>query len=268
MSITLSSFLAQQRKFQQAHPYHMVSPSPWPIFLSFSLLNLALGVVMYMHSFFLGKELLQLGLFLTVGGMVLWFRDVITEGTYEGHHTLQVQDGLIIGVILFIISEIFAFLSVFWAYLYSSLSPAIEIGGVWPPAAIVPLNPIGIPLLNTIILVTTGGLITYGHHALIGLRKIQALKGTFYTIFLGIVFTLLQAYEYFTASFTIADSVFGTVFYASTGLHGFHVVIGTLFLLVGFIRILNNHFTNTHHVGLETGILYWHKNITSYRNAL
>jgi cytochrome c oxidase subunit 3 len=242
----------------QSFPYHLVEPSPWPILVSFSLLSLTLGAVMYMQGFTYGGYLLSLGFTLTVFGMILWFRDIITEGTYLGHHTIQVQKGLTIGVVLFIISEVFAFLSVFWAFFHSSLSPTIEIGGVWPPQGITPLDPFAIPLLNTILLLSSGAFVTYGHHALIQGDRRGAILGTLLTIIFAIIFTALQYYEYSESSFTMSDSVYGTVFYASTGLHGLHVIIGTLFILVGFIRIINYHLTDTHHQGHEAAILYWH----------
>ena len=242
----------------QSFPYHLVDPSPWPILVSFSLLSLTLGAVMYMQGFTYGGHLLSLGFTLTVFGMILWFRDIITEGTYLGHHTVQVQKGLTIGVVLFIISEVFAFLSVFWAFFHSSLSPTIEIGGVWPPQGITPLDPFAIPLLNTILLLSSGAFVTYGHHALIQGDRRGAILGTLLTIIFAIIFTALQYYEYSESSFTMSDSVYGTVFYASTGLHGLHVIIGTLFILVGFIRIINYHLTDTHHQGHEAAILYWH----------
>ena len=242
----------------QSFPYHLVEPSPWPILVSFSLLNLTLGAVMYMQGFTYGGYLISLGFTLTVFGMILWFRDIITEGTYLGHHTIQVQKGLTIGVVLFIISEVFAFLSVFWAFFHSSLSPTIEIGGVWPPQGITPLDPFAIPLLNTILLLSSGAFVTYGHHALIQGDRRGAILGTLLTINFAIIFTALQYYEYSESSFTMTDSVYGTVFYASTGLHGLHVIIGTLFILVGFIRIINYHLTDTHHQGHEAAILYWH----------
>jgi cytochrome c oxidase subunit 3 len=242
----------------QSFPYHLVEPSPWPILVSFSLLSLTLGAVMYMQGFTHGGQLISLGFTLTVFGMILWFRDIITEGTYLGHHTIQVQKGLTIGVVLFIISEVFAFLSVFWAFFHSSLSPTIEIGGVWPPQGITPLDPFAIPLLNTILLLSSGAFVTYGHHALIQGDRRGAILGTLLTIIFAIIFTALQYYEYSESSFTMSDSVYGTVFYASTGLHGLHVIIGTLFILVGFIRIINYHLTDTHHQGHEAAILYWH----------
>jgi cytochrome c oxidase subunit 3 len=242
----------------QFFPYHLVEPSPWPILVSFSLLNLTLGAVMYMQGFTYGGSLLSLGFTLTVFGMILWFRDIITEGTYLGHHTIQVQKGLTMGVVLFIISEVFAFLSVFWAFFHSSLSPTIEIGGVWPPQGITPLDPFAIPLLNTILLLSSGAFVTYGHHALIQGDRRGAILGTLLTIIFAIIFTALQYYEYSESSFTMSDSVYGTVFYASTGLHGLHVIIGTLFILVGFVRIINYHLTDTHHQGHEAAILYWH----------
>ena len=120
----------------QSHPYHLVDPSPWPISLSFSLLIMAISAVMYMHGFPYGGYLLNLGFILTSTGMALWFRDVIIEGTYLGHHTEQVKKGIVLGIGLFILSEFMAFVSIFWAYFHSSLSPAIEIGGVWPPLGI------------------------------------------------------------------------------------------------------------------------------------
>lgn len=242
----------------QSFPYHLVDPSPWPILVSFSLLNLTLGAVMYMQGFTYGGQLLSLGFTLTGFGMILWFRDIITEGTYLGHHTIQVQKGLTIGVVLFIISEVFAFLSVFWAFFHSSLSPTIEIGGIWPPQGITPLDPFAIPLLNTILLLSSGAFVTYGHHALIQGDRKGAILGTLLTIIFAIIFTALQYYEYSESSFTMSDSVYGTVFYASTGLHGLHVIIGTIFILVGFIRIINYHLTDTHHQGHEAAILYWH----------
>ena len=246
------------RSLLQFFPYHLVSRSPWPLLVSFSLLVLTLSAVMYMHGYPNGGILLLLGFVLTGYGMTLWLRDVTTEATYEGAHTSQVQNGLVIGFVLFIVSEIFAFLSVFWAFFHSSLSPAVEIGGVWPPQGITALDPFAIPLLNTILLLSSGAFVTYGHHALIQGDRKGAIKGTLFTIILAIIFTSLQYYEYSEAAFSMSDSVFGSAFYASTGLHGIHVIVGTIFITVGLFRIIQYHFTNSHHQGFEAGILYWH----------
>src|ERR1700733_14831559 len=209
---------------------------------------MAIGAVMYMHGFSYGGYLLNLGFILTVYGMILWFRDVISEGTLLGCHTKEVKTGLIIGVVLFI----------FLAFFHSSLSPAIEIGGYWPPLGITPLDAFAIPLLNTFLLLSSGAFVTYGHHALIAGNRKGAIIGTIFTIILAIVFTALQYFEYSEAAFTMSDSVYGSAFYASTGLHGFHVIIGTIFISVGLFRIINYHLTDTHHQGHEAGILYWH----------
>ena len=257
MSTGLLSLQNNRIKFQ-SHPYHLVDPSPWPLALSFTLLILTVSTVMYLHGFQYGGELVLLGLFLLSTGMSFWLRDVIVEASFLGHHTEQVKRGLTIGFALFIISELMAFFSVFWAYFHSSLAPTVEIGGSWPPLGIEILDPFAIPLLNTILLLSSGAFITYAHHAIIKGNRSSAILGIILTLLFAIIFTGLQYYEYCEAGFTIADSVFGTVFFASTGLHGFHVIVGTLFIGVQFIRILNHHITTTHHVGLESSIAYWH----------
>ena len=178
--------------------------------------------------------------------------------TYLGNHTKQVQRGLNIGFALFIASEVMAFFSVFWAFFNSSLSPDISIGSTWPPFGIDALDPFAIPLLNTIILLSSGAFITYSHHSLILGNRKGAIIGAFLTIIFAILFTGLQYFEYAEASFSFADSIYGTVFFASTGLHGMHVIVGTIFILIGFIRIVLYHFTSEHHLGFEAGILYWH----------
>jgi len=250
--------IKENRTKFQYFPYHLVTTSPWPILVSFSLLTLTIGAVMYMHGFYKGETILSTGFVLTLSGMMFWFRDVITEGTKLGDHTKEVVLGLFYGIILFIISEIFAFLSVFWAYGHASLSPAIEIGGYWPPMGITPLNPFAIPLLNTFLLLSSGATVTYGHHALIGGNRSAAIEGTLITIIFAIIFTALQGFEYMQAPFTIADGAFGSAFFVSTGLHGLHVIVGTIFILFGFSRIINYHLTTNHHQGFEGGIIYWH----------
>jgi len=222
------------------------------------LFTLAISGVLSFHGYAYSEYSLLLGFILTALGMLLWFKDVTLESTYLGDHTQKVQSGLTLGVALFIVSEVFAFLSVFWAYFHSSLSPAVEIAGTWPPQGIDPLDPFGIPLLNTILLLSSGAFITYGHHALIAGNRGGAIIGTFMTIVLAILFTYLQYVEYSESSFSFADSVYGSCFYASTGLHGLHVCVGTIFIAVGFGRLIQYHLTDAHHLGFESAILYWH----------
>jgi cytochrome c oxidase subunit 3 len=250
--------ISTQRSKFQSFAFHLVEQSPWPLVTSFTLFTMAISAVMYFHGFPFGGELLLLGFILTASAMILWFKDIIVEGTYLGDHTSQVQSGLSMGFILFVISEVMAFASVFWSFFHSALAPTIEIGGSWPPLGIETVNPFAIPLLNTILLLSSGAFITWGHHALIQGNRSQAIIGTFITVILALVFTGLQAFEYLEAPFSFADSIFGTTFYAATGLHGLHVIVGTIFLAVGLIRIVNYHLTESHHNGFEAGILYWH----------
>lgn len=246
-----------QKRFQ-TFPFHLVEPSPWPIVTSFGLLNLTISAVMYFHGYNQGGLSLFISFLITLGVMSLWLRDVVQEGTYLGNHTKQVQQGLNIGFGLFIVSEIMVFFSVFWAFFHASLSPDIAIGGTWPPLGIDALDPFGIPALNTFILLSSGAYITYSHHGLIKGNRNETIKGAIYTIILAVLFTGLQYYEYAEAGFSFADSVYGTVFFASTGLHGLHVIVGTIFITVGFLRIVLYHLTSEHHLGFEAAILYWH----------
>jgi len=201
---------------------------------------------------------LILGFISLVCSMAFWFRDVISEGTYLGNHTSAVQRGLNLGVALFIASEALFFLAIFWAFFHSALSPTVELGAQWPPLGIEAINPFELPLLNTVILLSSGVTVTYAHHSLIQGNRSGVIYGLIATIILAIVFTALQGIEYTVSSFTISDSVFGSTFYFGTGFHGLHVIIGTLFLGVGFWRVLAYHSTDNHHLGLESGILYWH----------
>ena len=242
----------------QDHPFHLVSPSPWPLYTSISLLNLTTSAALSMHNFNNAYYLLYISLILLVWSMSLWFRDIISEGTYLGNHTYAVQRGINIGVGLFIVSEVFFFLTIFWAFFHSSISPSIELGAQWPPMGIEGVNPFELPLLNTIILLSSGVTITYAHHSLIQGNRKGALYGTIVTIVLAIIFTGFQGLEYTVSSFTISDGTYSSCFYFGTGFHGIHVMIGTAFIAVGLWRVLAYHSTDNHHLGLESSILYWH----------
>lgn len=240
------------------HPYHLVDPSPWPIVASIGALGLTSGGVMYFHRYVYGELLATISLILILLVMVVWWRDVIREGTYLGLHTLVVQKGLKMGMILFILTEVVFFFSFFWGFFHSALVPTIEIGSIWPPVGISPLNAFEVPLLNTAILLSSGASITWSHNAMIAGNRKDTINGLIITILLGIIFTALQAMEYFETSYSIADSVFGSSFFVATGFHGLHVIIGTLFLIVSLIRVVNHQLTKHHHAGFEASILYWH----------
>lgn len=159
---------------------------------------------------------------------------------------------------LFIASEIMVFASFFWAFFHSSLNPTIDIGCVWPPKGIHPMNAFGIPLLNTFILVTSGAWITKSQFEILAGNRRESIEGLLFTIFLAILFTAFQGYEYLNASFNISDGVFGSTFYMATGLHGSHVIVGTVFIIVCLIREIKFHFTTKNHVGFEFASWYWH----------
>lgn len=222
------------------HPYHLVDYRPWPLTGAIGTITLVTGLIKWFHN--LNINLLILGYFIVLLTIYQWWRDICREGTFQGKHTILVSKGLRWGIILFIISEIFFFISFFWAFFHRRLSPNIEIGSIWPPISIISFNPFQIPLLNTIILITSGITVTWAHHALIENNYTQTSQRLFITIILGIYFTILQAYEYIEAPFTIADSIYGSTFFLATGFHGLHVIIGTIFLITCFFRHLNNHF--------------------------
>lgn len=252
-------FFKEQFKYlKTAHSYHLVDPSPWPLLASFGAFMLTSGLVLYMHKFIGGWQLLTTGFTLILYIMYTWWRDVIREATFEDQHTITVQKGLRLGMVLFIVSEIMFFFAFFWAFFHSSIAPVHSIGGVWPPKAISTINTFTIPLTNTFLLLTSGATVTWAHHALLVRAKKHTLIALIFTILLATLFTCLQGLEYVNAPFNISDGVYGSCFYMATGFHGFHVFVGTVALVVSFIRIILNHFTNKHHFGFESAIWYWH----------
>lgn len=188
----------------------------------------------------------------------LWWRDVIRERTFQGNHNFFIINLIKLRIILFIISEIFLFVSFFWNFLHNSLAPSIELGLNWPPKNIQFFNPLLIPILNTIILLTSRFTITLAHFYLINNNKTKTLIFINLTIILSIYFLFLQVIEYNEATFTFSDSIFGSSFYIATGFHGLHVIIGTLFLLINLVRIIKLHFSFLHHISFELAAWYWH----------
>lgn len=238
------------------HPFHLVDKRPWPITGSVGLMTITSGIILWFHK--ININLIGLGLSIILLTIIQWWRDVVRESTFQGLHTIKVIFRIKLGILLFILSEVLFFLSFFWAFFHRSLSPTFEIGIQWPPLGVTPFNPINIPLLNTIILLSSGISITWAHNALSNNNYNQIIQRIIITVILGIYFTILQAYEYLESPFCISDSVYGATFFVATGFHGLHVIIGTIFILVSLIRISKLHLSSEHHVGFEASAWYWH----------
>ena len=238
------------------HPYHIVDESPWPLYASLRGVGLTTGIVLWFHKHDPSIIILSITILMLV--VYQWWRDVGREGSSQGLHTAVVELGLRWGIVLFITSEVFFFLRFFWAYFHARLAPNIEIGGVWPPAGVQPFNAFGVPLLNTIILVSSGARVTWAHHALIHGSFKQTTHGLAITVVLGLYFTALQGLEYFEARFSFADRSYGSTFFIATGFHGLHVIVGTTFLAVCLFRHAKGEFRHSHHFGLEAAAWYWH----------
>jgi cytochrome c oxidase subunit 3 len=231
------------------HPYHLVAPSIWPLLGAVGAGLITTGGVLYMHGY--GWTLLIIGILSVLAIMAVWWRDVIREATFQGYHTPVVQLGLRYGMALFIASEVMFFAAFFWAFFASSLFP---VGGVWPPKTIHPFDQFEFPFLNTLILLLSGTTVTWAHHSLIEGDRSGLIRGLALTIFLGICFTSVQAYEYSHAPFHFTDGIYPSTFFMATGFHGFHVIIGTTFLIVCFCRAWAGHFKPDHHFGFEAAL--------------
>jgi len=245
---------------KRSHFFHIVNPSPWPFFVAITLFNVLAGVILWVNKYVIGGNIIIVSFLILVIFVQFWFTDIIREATYEGKHSIQVQKGLKLGMILFIVSEVMFFFGFFWAYFHFSLSPSIEIGCLWPPYGIQVFNYLHVPLYNTFVLLLSGVCITWCHNNIISIEKdFEANIITLVvTILLAIHFTYYQVIEYIEASFNISDSVYGSIFFMATGFHGFHVILGTFFLIICFIRLWKGHFGRKHHLGLEFAIWYWH----------
>lgn len=237
-------------------PYFILNIRPWPILISINSFNFLISNIIIINFKFNIINLLNLINILLI--FIIWWRDIIRERTFQGKHNYYIINLIKIRIIIFIISEIFLFISFFWNFLHNSLSPSIELGLNWPPKNIKFFNPLLIPLLNTIILLTSRFTITITHFYILKNLKLKSTKFINLTIILSIYFLILQALEYNQANFTFSDSVFGSSFYIATGFHGLHVIIGIIFLIINIIRIIKIHFSFLHHIRFELRAWYWH----------
>jgi len=273
------------------HDYHLVDPSPWPIVGSIGAFTMLSGAVFWMNKDYKGFFGLSINgnpYIFAVGAVIVaitffgWWRDVIRESVVKHDHTPVVKLGLRFGMVLFIASEVMFFVAWFWAYFNAAIFPK-DLGiGTWPPSGITTLDPWHLPLLNTLILLTSGTTVTWAHHAIQSGDKKGAVQGLLLTVILGASFTCVQAYEYMHAPFTFGfnglplapftdpahinlaagvgnfDAIYGSTFFMATGFHGFHVIVGTIFLTVCLLRAMAGQFTPTRHFGFEAAAWYWH----------
>ncbi len=241
------------------HPYHLLKPSPWPLIGAFSGGLLATGLVVYMHDG--GSFLMILGVLAILVTMFGWWRSVIRESVVEHAHTPVVKIGLRYGMALFIASEVMFFSAFFWAFFHAALEPKVSPlnpDAIWPPPNVHVIDPFDMPLMMTITLLLSGVTVTWAHHAIIEGRNREAAKALGLTVLLGVLFSFFQVYEYVHAAFKFTDGIFPSTFYMATGFHGFHVLVGTIFLAVCWFRTVKGHFTPESHFGFEAAAWYWH----------
>ncbi len=260
------------------HDYHIIDPSPWPLIGSIGGLITAIGAIAWMRSLAEGEFVVAganlaaagpwifyVGIALILYTMYAWWADTVKE-SHQGHHTKVVSLHLRYGMLLFIASEVMFFVAWFWAFFDASLFPGevaqyarVEhTGGIWPPQGIEVLDPWHLPLFNTVILLLSGTTVTWAHHALIENDRKTLKWMLFITVALGIFFSYVQAYEYQHAPFTFSESIYGATFFMATGFHGFHVLVGTIFLAVCLFRAMAGHFRPEKHFGFEAAAWYWH----------
>ena len=253
------------------HDYHLVDPSPWPLVGSIFAFLLAVGAIAWMKNMpifgvKMGGYLAGAGFIGILYVMAAWWADVIKEAEHGGYHTRVVQISHRYGMILFIASEVMFFVAWFWAFFDASLfsGEAIQAarveftGGHWPPKGIEVLDPWHLPLFNTLILLTSGTTVTWALHGLLHNDRGALVTGLILNVILGALFTGVQAFEYAHAPFGFKGSIYGATFFMATGFHGFHVLVGTIFLLVCLFRATAGHFTPTQHLGFEFAAWYWH----------
>ena len=240
------------------HGYHIVKSSPWPLLTGYGLLCF-IGFIISMFNGYKGGPCMSVFSFiLFLIGFTMWIRDIIRELTMSGKNTWKVRHSLMLGFILFIISELMFFSGFFWGFFHSSIISTVWLFENWPPQGIIVFNPTTIPLINTIILLLSGIAVTWSHQELLNENRKKSIYALIITIFLGILFIFLQAFEYITALYNLSDGVYPSVFYMATAFHGLHVFIGIIFLMVCLKRIIFFEITPVYHLNFEFAAWYWH----------
>jgi len=245
---------------QKNHDYHILNPSLWPLIGALFGFIMLFGAVLFFHD--KGPYLLLIGFVGVIYVMYGWWAETVAENK-EGDHTPVVLIGLRYGFILFIMSEVMFFLAWFWTFFKHAMYPMGEmspiVDGVWPPVGIETFDPWHLPLINTLILLCSGAAATWAHHALVHEDNREDVKmGLIISIALGAIFTVFQIYEYSHAAFGFAGNIYGASFFMATGFHGFHVLVGTIFLFICLLRVRRGHFSVESHLGFEAAAWYWH----------
>ncbi len=237
------------------HPYHLVDPSPWPFVASIGIFILFLGSILYLQE--ISQIVFWIGCCSVFFALFGWWKDIIAEAKTKQHNSV-VRTGFKYGMTLFILSEIMFFVAFFWAYFNAALFPSDSIGGVWPPKGLQIIDVWDLPYLNTLILLLSGTTVTWAHDSMINGDVKEMVRLTGVTIFLGILFLIVQTYEYFHAPFTLSGGIYPSVFYLATGFHGFHVLVGVCMLIVCLVRARSGHFRINDHFGFDAAVWYWH----------
>lgn len=255
MTNTISFFSTKTK-----HPFHIVTNSPWPLYVSISVFVLTLSFVAYMHNYTAALFIFIWAFVFLVLSAANWWFDVIMEATYEGKHTLKVQKMYNTAITLFLISELFFFLGLFWTSLHFTLQPPVSVG-----ASAIALNlensvvsHIGTPALLNATLLLSSLTVGIAHHHIDSLNKKYTLGFLLLTILLGFTFSVLQYIEYKHTPIDFTNTNFGAILYLLTGFHGSHVIIGTFFLSVAAFRIMHGNITSEHRLGFEFAVIYWH----------
>lgn len=237
-------------------PFLVLHTRFWPLLVSLRLRSAPVLFILWVNLYVSLPQLL-FRLIITTALAFIWWRDVVRESLI-GLHTSKLDLSFRLGVLFFICSEVFFFVSFFWAFYDGSLSPSVELGLIWPPKLILPLGVYSVPLLNTSILLSSGVSVTWAHNSIVSSNILSSLVSLATTVALGIYFLLMQYLEYIEASFSMSDGIFGSIFFISTGFHGFHVLVGILILLYSLLHLCLNLFTPSHHFIFEASAWYWH----------
>lgn len=236
--------------------YQLIENSPWVIYSTMSIMSIMIGNIMYINRYNYGGTILIISLLALFINLDYWNSEILEESTIRGEHTERVQEGLKKGFILFVISEICIFLTLFYSFFYSSIIPDISLGSIWPPIGITTIDFKSIPLLNTALLFFSGITITVAQYRIKEGNEKESILYMQYTILLGIIFVFLQYIEYKYSLYSLTDSIYGNIFFSLTGFHGIHVIMGIIFIYIAYKRLLD--ISISHHLNFVFSSIYYH----------